>query len=143
MKLFTLAATTITTAMMLSVGTSSAEAHPRLWPHSHASRVVVEKQVVVKPAPVRTAVASAVVGATFDTIPANHVRVVHAGRTYFINDGVYYVRNAGRYTVVKPVAGVRITTLPSGYSTIRINGRNHYRFNNVTYRRVNNYYVVV
>lgn len=143
MKLLTLAATAITATILLSLGMNSAEAHPRLWPHSHASRVVVEKQVVVKPAPVRTAVARAVVGATFDTIPANHVRIVHAGRTYFIHDGVYHVRNAGRYTVVKPVAGVRIMTLPSGYSTVRINGRTHYRFNNVTYRRVNNYYVVV
>jgi hypothetical protein len=143
MKLFTLTATAATAAMMLSLGISSAEAHPRLWPHSHATRVVVEKQVVVKPAPVRTAVARALVGATFDTIPANHVRVVHAGRTYFVHDGVYHVRNAGRYTVVKPVAGVRITTLPRGYSTVRISGRTHYRFNNVTYRRVNNYYVVV
>jgi hypothetical protein len=48
MKLFTL---TATAAIMLSLGISSAEAHPRLWPHSHAARVVVEKQVVVKPAP--------------------------------------------------------------------------------------------
>lgn len=95
MKLFTLTATAATAAMMLSLGINSAEAHPRLWPHSHATRVVVEKQVVVKPAPVRTAVARALVGATFDTIPANRVRVVHAGRTYFVHDGVYHVRNGG------------------------------------------------
>ena len=143
MKLRTLATLAATTGMLLTLGLSAAEAHPRLWPHSHGTRVVVEKQVVVNPAPVRTAVARAIVGDVFDTIPATHVRVVHAGRTYYVNDGVYYVRNSRGYTVVKPVAGIRVTTLPRGFTTVRVNGRTHYRFNNVTYRRVNNYYVVV
>ena len=143
MKLLTLAAATATTAFLLTASMNSAEAHPRLYPHSHNTRVVVEKQVVVKPAPVRNVVARALVGQVFDTLPANHVRVVHSGRTYFVHDGVYYVRSGARYTVVKPVAGIRVATLPRGFTTVRINGRTHYRFNDVTYRKVNNYYIVV
>lgn len=132
----------LTTGMLLSLGISSAEAHPRHYAHSHRSHVVVEKQVVVKPAPVRNLVARTV-GQLFDTVPNNHVRVVHQGRNYFVADGVYYVRDGARYKVVKPVTGVRIAALPSGYTTVRVNGQLRYRYNNITYRRVNNVYVVV
>ena len=132
--------------LLASVSMSGAQAHPRHNLHSHHSHVVVKKEVVVKPAPVRNLVARTVartVGTVFDTLPANHVRVVHAGRTYFLHDGIYYARQGARYVVVKPVAGIRVASIPTGYSTVRIGGRTHYRFNNVTYRRVNNYYVVV
>jgi hypothetical protein len=118
----------------------SANAHPRLFSHSH--QVVVKKEVVVNPAPVRNLVAYTI-GATFDTLPRNHVRVAHLGQNYYVHDGVYFQRKGARYVVVKPVTGIRVTTLPRGYTTVRIGGRTHYKFNNVTYRRVNNYYVVV
>lgn len=126
--------------LVLGLAVSSAEAHPRLFSHNH--HVVVKKEVVTRPAPVRTAVAYTI-GAAFDTLPANHVRVVHSGRNYYFHDGVYFQRNGSRYVVVKPVSGIRITTLPRGYTTVRVDGRTLYKFNNVTYRRVNNYYVVV
>ena len=128
--------------LMMATGISVAEAHPRHYSHSHSKQIVVKRDVVVRPAPVANFVARTI-GSAFDTIPANHVRVVHLGRTYYLHDGVYYVRNGGRYVVVKPATGIRVTSLPRGYTTVRINGSTHYRFNNVTYRRVNNYYVIV
>ena len=124
-------------------GLNSAEAHPRSGPHRHTTRVVVTKPVIVRPAPVRTVVTRAVVGQFFESVPGPHIRVVHAGRTYFVHDGVYYARQGRGYTVVRPVAGVRVTTLPRGVAKVRIGGRTHYRYQNVTYRRVNSHYVVV
>ncbi len=129
-------------SILMSLTLTAADAHPRLFPHSHNNHVVVKKEVVVRPAPVRNLVSYAI-GSVFDTIPANHVHVVHAGRNYYVHDGIYFQRVGARYVVVKPVAGVRLATLPRGYTTVRINGRTHYRFNDITYRRVNNYYVVV
>ena len=133
---------TASMGLILATGLSVAEAHPRVYTHSHHKHVVVKNDVVVRPAPVANLVARTI-GSAFNSSPANHVRVVHLGRTYYLHDGVYYVKERGRYVVVKPVAGIRVTSLPRGYTTVRINGRTHYRFNNVTYRRVNNYYVIV
>lgn len=127
-------------SLVFGLAISAADAHPRLFPHNH--HVVVKKEVVVKPTPVRNLVAYSI-GAAFDVLPANHVRIVHQGRNYYFHDGVYFQRKGGRYVVVKPVSGVRITTLPRGYTTVRVDGRTLYKFNNVTYRRVNNYYIVV
>lgn len=132
----------MTSGLLLFLGISSAEAHPRWYPHSHQRQVVVERQVVVKPAPVRNVVVRTV-GSLFDTVPDYRIRVVHAGRTYYVADGIYYVRDNGRYRVVRPVSGIRVASLPRGYTTVRIGGVVHYRFNDVTYRKVNNVYVVV
>ena len=133
---------TASLGLMVTMGFDAAEAHPRVYAHSHHKHVVVKQDVVVRPAPVANLVARTI-GSAFNTIPANHVRVVHSGRTYYVHDGVYYVREGARYVVVKPVTGIRVTSLPRGYTTVRIGGRTHYRFNGITYRRVNNYYVVV
>lgn len=103
---------------------------------------MVKKEVVVRPAPVRSLFSYAV-GSVFDTIPGNYVHVVYGGRNYYVHDGIFFNRVGNRYVVVKPVAGIRIATLPRGYTKVRIDGRTLYRFNDVTYRRVNNYYVVV
>ncbi|MDA0687368.1 MAG: DUF6515 family protein [Proteobacteria bacterium] len=131
---------TVTTGLLITLGTGSADAHPR---HAvHGRTVVVEKQVVVTPAPVRNLVARAA-GDLFDTVPSHHVRIVHQGRNYYVADGVFYVREGARFRVVRPVAGIRVAALPRGYTTVRIGGVVHYRFNDVTYRRVNSVYVVV
>lgn len=135
-------ALTFTTGLLLSLGISSTEAHPRHFPHRHTQTVVVERQVAVKPAPVRNLLTRSV-GDLFDTVPTYHVRVVHQDRNYYVADGVFYLREGIRYRVVKPAVGVRVTSLPRGYTTVRRGGVLHYRFNNVTYRRVNNVYVVV
>ena len=139
MKFVTLAAVT---SLMLVMGMNTAEAHPRKHHHTHTTRVVVDRDVVVRPAPVRTAVAR-VVGSVFDVLPDNHVRVVHAGRTYYVHDGIYYVREPRGYVVVKPVTGIRVTTLPRGYTTVRVGGETLYRYRDITYRRIDGVYIVV
>ncbi|NKB34800.1 MAG: hypothetical protein GKR91_17025 [Pseudomonadales bacterium] len=138
MKLLTLLSVA-TFTLLIGTNTANAGPHPG---HQH-KRVVVERNVVVhRPAPVRTAI-SRVVGSVFHSIPANHLRVVHAGKVYFIHDGVYYAKRANGYVVVNPTAGVRLTTLPRGYSTVRINGETLYRYRDINYRRINGVYIVV
>lgn len=133
---------TVTTGLLISFFINSAEAHPRHSLLGHNRTVVVEKQVVVTPTPVRNLVARAA-GDLFDTVPSHHVRIVHQGRNYYVADGVFFVREGARYRVVRPIAGIRVAALPRGYTTVRIGGVEHYRFNDVTYRRVNKVYVVV
>ncbi len=90
MKSLSLVTAVASVGLVFGLAVSSADAHPRIFPHSHGKHVVVKKEVVVK-----------------------------------------------------PVVGMRVVSLPRGYTTIRVDGRTLYRFNNVTYRRVNNYYIVV
>lgn len=138
MKLLTLISAATFTFFM---GLDSAYAGPHPG-HQH-KRIVVERNVVVhKPAPVRTAI-SRVVGSVFHSIPSSHHRVVHAGRIYYIHDGVFYAKRANGYVVVNPVAGIRLASLPRGYATVRINGQTLYRYNQINYRRVNGVYIVV
>jgi hypothetical protein len=128
--------------LLITLGISTAQAHPR---HglSHQRAVVVEREVVVvKPAPVRNLV-SYRVGSVFATVPAHHLRVSHRGSSYYLADGIFYQRESRGYVVVKPLTGIRIASLPSGYVTLRVKGETRYRFNEVTYRRVGGYFVVV
>lgn len=135
MKLFPLVTTV---SLVLVLGMTSAQARP--FHHTHQR--VVERHVVVKPAPVRTAV-SRLASAVLNVLPPNHVRVQHHGETYYYHDGIYYLRQPHGYVVVRPVAGLRVASLPSGYVTVR-RGRNPlYRFNDVYYRRDNGFFIVV
>lgn len=141
MKLLTLLGATSLTFFM---GTTSVHADPHAGlPGHHHNRIVVDRHVVVhRPAPVRTAIARTV-GSVFHSIPASRVRVVHAGKVYFIHDGVYYAKRANGYVVVNPIAGIRLASLPRGYSTIVVNGETMYRYRNINYRRVNGVFIVV
>lgn len=132
----------ISAALVLAANMSSAEAQARLFAPTYQKRVVVKQQVVVRPAPVRNLTVRTI-GSAVDVLPANHVRVVHAGRTYFFHNGNYYLREGARYLVVRPLAGIRVTSLPRGYTTVRINGNLRYRYNDVLYRRSGNYFIVV
>ncbi len=125
--------------LLLAFNTQVAAADPVRVVHK---TVVVERDVVVKPAPVRTAVAR-VTTAALRSLPAGHIRLVHAGKTYYFHDGVYYVREPRGFVVVKPVRGLRITSLPRGYVTVRVGNEVHYRYRDVSYRRVNGVFVVV
>jgi hypothetical protein len=128
-----------TFTLFMGMDSVYAGSHPG---HSH-KRVVVERNVVVhKPAPVRTAI-SRIVGSVFSSIPASHHRVVHAGRIYYIHDGVYYAKRVNGYVVVNPVAGIRLTSLPRGYTTVRVNGETLYSYNQISYRRTNGVFIVV
>ena len=137
MKLLPLATTV---SLMLFVGMNSAQARPHH--HSH-KRVVVERHVVVKPAPVRTAIKRVAASTVLRVLPTNHVRVVHLGETYYYHDGIYYIREPRGYVVIKPIAGIRIASLPSGYVTIRSGRGTLYRFNETYYRKDNGFFIVV
>ena len=130
----------IVSTLMFSCSAADVEAHPR---HANHKTVVVERHVVTKPAPVRNVVNKLVVGAVVNALPVGHSRHVHLGRTYYFHDGHFYEPVARGYKVVRPVAGIRVSSLPRGHVTVRINGATHYRYRDVTYRRVNGYYVVV
>lgn len=138
MKLFTLL-TAATLTFFLSTDSAYAAPHPG---HQH-KRVVIERNVVVhKPAPVRTVI-SRVVGAVVHSIPANHMRVVHAGRVYYVHDGIYYAKRSNGFVVINPVAGIRLASLPRGYTTVIVNGETMYRYRDINYRRNNGVYIVV
>jgi hypothetical protein len=129
-----------TFGLMLLLGMSSVQASPH---HRHIHKhVVVERKLVVKPAPVRTAIAR-VATATLRTLPVGHVRVVHSGRTYYMHDGIYYVKEPHGYVVVQPVAGIRLASLPRGFVTVRAGADTLYRYNDVYYRRTNGVFIVV
>ena len=137
MKLLPLATTA---SLMLFIGMNSAQARPYHHVHKH---VVVERHVVVKPAPVRTALRRVTTRTILSVLPSNHVRVVHNGETYYYHDGIYYLRESRGYVAVKPVIGLRVVSLPSGYVKIRRGRDTLYRFNDVYYRRDNGFFIVV
>lgn len=137
MKLIPLATTF---GLVFLVGLSSAQARPHTY-LSH-KRVVVEHKAVVKPAPIRALVRH-LTDVRLTVLPANHVRTIHAGATYYYHDGIYYLQEPQGYVVVKPVAGLRIATLPHGYVTVRVGRDTLYRFNTTYYRRDNGVYIVV
>ena len=105
--------------------------------------VVVERKVVIdRPAPVRKATSLRVVR-SLASLPIGHTRIIHGGKTYYVHDGIYYSRLAGGYVVVRPVAGIRINSLPRGVTTVRVDGRTLYRYRDVTYRKSGSVFVVV
>lgn len=128
--------------LILALGSPVAQAHPGPHRHLHGNTVVVQRNVVVDPAPVRNLVARTV-GEVVTVLPASHIRVSFQGRTWFVDDGVFYSRHPRGYVVVQPVAGLRLASLPRGYTTVRSGRTVHYRYRGITYRRVNNYFVVV
>jgi len=128
--------------VILVLGATTAQAHPGKHRHVHGRTVVVERNVVVNPAPVRNLVASAI-GDIVTDLPASHRRISFQGRTYFVADGLFFNRHARGYVVVRPVAGLRMATLPRGFTTVRQGGTVRYRYRGVTYRRVGGYYFVV
>lgn len=101
--------------------------------------VVVERQVTAQ-SPARRVVSRV---AALSSLPTRHATVVHAGRTYYVADGRYYLKQLRGYVAVTPVAGIRVKTLPNGVVTVRRNGQLIHRYNNINYRRINGFYVVV
>jgi hypothetical protein len=137
MKAFTLMA-----PMLAMVFSSAVDAHPLHAVHSHNKTVVLERQLVVQPAPLRSAVAHAI-GDIVGKLPARHVRIDYRGQRYFYHDGLFYQRHARGFVVVRPVAGMRISSLPRGYTTVRTGDTVIYRYRHSSYRRVNGMYIVV
>jgi hypothetical protein len=135
-------ALTLMAPFLAMILTGTVDAHPLRPAHSHHKTVVVKREVVVQPAPLRSALALAL-GDTVARLPAGHVRLDHRGQAYFYHDGLFYQRQGRGFVVVRPVAGMRISKLPRGYTTVRTGNTVIYRYGHSSYRRVNGFYVVV
>ncbi len=146
MKLFSTTSVigyTLGCAMLLSATSASANplhrgAHRQGVVHSHQT---VNTVVVTRPAPIRTV--TRVSALRLNSLPAAHVRFVHNDERFYYSEGVYYQRKAHGYIIVKPRAGFRVATLPRGYRVIREGNATFYSFNNVRYRKLNGFFVVV
>lgn len=105
----------------------------------HTHRVV--NKVVVRPAPVRTV--TTVSAFSLNRLPAGYMHFLHNDETFYFSEGVYYQKKPHGYVIVKPRAGFRVATLPRGYTVIRERGTTFYSFNNVRYRKIDGFFIVV
>jgi biotin carboxyl carrier protein len=64
---------------------------------------------------------------------------------YYYDQGVFYLKGNGGYTVVSAPVGAKIKTLPSGYETVSVddNGTRNYYYGGTFYEKRSDGYVVV
>jgi hypothetical protein len=64
---------------------------------------------------------------------------------YYYDEGVYYLKGDGGYTVVSAPIGAKIKTLPAGYETVSVDdaGTKNYYYGGVFYEKRSDGYVVV
>ena len=64
---------------------------------------------------------------------------------YYYDEGVFYLKGNGGYTVVSAPIGAKIKTLPSGYETVSAddNGTKNYYYGGAFYEKRSDGYVVV
>jgi Family of unknown function (DUF6515) len=130
---------TVACAMLLVTPSLSAAPHHKSV-HTHA--VVHKNRVVVaRPAPIRTV--TTVSTLSLNRLPAGHVRFTHDNETFYFSEGRYYQKGANAYVIVKPRSGFRVAALPRGYRIVREGRATYYTFNNIRYRKVNGFFVVV
>ena len=137
MKLVTLA-TSVGCILLLMM--SSAQARPH--PYNSHRHIVVEKKVVVRAAPVRAKI-NYLATHRLAALPAGFVRLSWVGETYYYVNGLYYMKQGRGYGLVRPVAGLAVASLPSSYTRVRIGGDHLYRYNEVNYRKINGFFIVV
>jgi hypothetical protein len=66
------------------------------------------------------------------------------GGEYWYDQGVYYVKSEGGYTVVAAPVGATIKTLPSGYETVKLDdGSVNYHYGGAFYEKTASGYTVV
>lgn len=83
------------------------------------------------------------VGYTVQVLPSGHIAVNHRGSRYFLQSGVWFHLNGGRYMVVRPPLGLIAPVLPTGYTTVSVAGVPYYYANDVYYASAPNGYTVV
>jgi len=90
------------------------------------------------------ATAGFVLGAAIARPPA-YQTVVYANPTYYYNEGVYMVPQAGttEVVIVPAPVGATIPSLPPGYVDVNSAGATYYYANGVFYRSANGKYVVI
>jgi len=77
----------------------------------HSPRVV-NRVVVVRPAPIRTV--TKVSAFSLNRLPAGYVRFIHDGETFYFSEGVYYKKQSHGFVIVKPRSGFRLAVLLRG-----------------------------
>ena len=76
-------------------------------------------------------------------LPIGKVRFLHNEKFFYYSDGVCYKKKPHGYVLVKPRAGFRMAALPRGCRVVRDRSVKLYSFNNVRYRKINGFFVVV
>ena len=72
-------------------------------------------------------------GQVIQKLPPQHHIVPYRGSEYYFHDGAWYQPNRSRYVVVAPPIGLRISFLPSFYTTIWVGGLPYYYADDVYY----------
>ena len=83
-------------------------------------------------------------GPRYSYRPHNSISLYFGGFPYYYTDGLYYSYYSGYYQPVFPPFGIRISTLPFGYSRFYVGLDPFYYYNGIYYREYdnNNYEVV-
>jgi len=76
-------------------------------------------------------------GFTVRHLPRGCERIRHRGKTYYYDDGVYYVHHprSRSYEVVRPPRGIAVRYLPDDRCTVRIRGEKFYVWGDVHYKK--------
>ena len=91
-------------------------------------------------------------GPGFESYSENHGFIVKEAKNagvaidgeYYYDQGVYYLKGDGGYTVVSAPIGAKIKTLPSGYETVTIDDKTkNYYYGGTFYEKSTDGYIVV
>jgi hypothetical protein len=77
-------------------------------------------------------------GSVVTVLPNGAVVIKSRAHPYYFHNGVYYMRQNNRYTVVRPGAGIRIRVLPVGYRHVIIGPRHYYYYYWTFYSKIDN-----
>lgn len=145
MKPFSARSVSAYLACALILGTTAAIAEPlRRNDHRHAlvhSHGVINKVVVTRPASIRTV--APVSALSLNRLSPGHLRFLHDGEVFYYSEGVYYRQNPQGLVIVKPQTGFRVAALPRGYKIVRNGSTVLYSYNNVRYKKIDGFFVVV
>tara|TARA_B110000305_G_scaffold133847_1_gene149403 strand:- start:8320 stop:8550 length:231 start_codon:yes stop_codon:yes gene_type:complete len=76
-------------------------------------------------------------------LSAGYVRFLHDDETFYYREGVYYKKKPHGFVIAKPRVGLRVATLSRGYRIVRDGKSTFYNFNNVRYRKIDGFFIVV
>ncbi len=75
-------------------------------------------------------------GATFAIVPAGAILYRHSNHAYHFHNGIWYTPRNNNFIIVRPVAGLRVRTLPVGYRRIVLGTRPYYYYYGTFYSKV-------
>ncbi len=134
MKLFNILAVALL-LITTTVSTSAQSSKKKSTPTTKKGIVAQPSKVVYKnPAPSVKAV---------HKLPSTSITINNKGVNFHASNGRYYRHDGGRYIAVAPPRGMRIRTLPIGYSIVRLLDATYYYYQGVYYAQSGKEYVVV